>query len=88
MCKEDALIAIENGADAIFVSNHGARQLDTTISTLESLKEISDALKGKNIPIFFDGGVRRGTDILKALALGADAVFIGRPILWGLATDG
>ena len=88
MCKEDALIAIEHGADALFVSNHGGRQLDTTITTLEALKEISEAVKSKNIPIFFDGGVRRGTDVLKALAYGASAVFIGRPVLWGLAVNG
>lgn len=88
MCKEDALLAIENGIDAIFVSNHGARQLDTTPATLEVLEEVVEAVKGTNIEVFFDGGIRRGSDVLKALALGAKGVFIGRPILWGLAAGG
>ena len=88
MCKEDALIALKHGADAIFVSNHGARQLDTTPATLEVLEEVVEVLKGKNIEILFDGGIRRGSDVLKALAIGANAVFIGRPILWGMAAGG
>ena len=88
MCAEDALIALEYGADALFVSNHGARQLDTTPATIEVLEEVMDAVKGKNIEVYFDGGVRRGTDILKALALGAKAVFLGRAVLWGLAAGG
>ena len=88
MCKEDALLALEYGADALFVSNHGARQLDTTLSTIEVLEEVMDAVKGKNVEVYFDGGVRRGADILKALALGANAVFLGRAILWGLASGG
>jgi (S)-2-hydroxy-acid oxidase len=88
MCAEDAITAIENGADAIFVSNHGARQLDTTPATIEVLEEVIEVCKGKNVEVFFDGGVRRGTDILKALALGAQAVFLGRAVLWGLAAGG
>ena len=90
MCAEDAVLAIKNGADGIYVSNHGARQLDTTPATIDVLSEIVQAVRplNKYIPIYFDGGVRRGTDVLKALALGADCVFVGRPILWGLATNG
>ena len=73
MCAEDALLALEHGADAIFVSNHGARQLDTTPATIEVLEEVIDAVRaaGSSIEVYFDGGVRRGTDILKALAIGA-----------------
>ena len=91
MCAEDAIKALEHGADAIFVSNHGARQLDTTFSTIEILEEVVLAVKKSNKPnteIYFDGGVRRGTDILKAIALGANAVFLGRAVLWGLASGG
>ena len=90
MCYDDAILAIENGADGVFVSNHGARQLDTTPATIDVLPEIVQAVKDskKNVPIFFDGGVRRGSDVVKALALGADCIFIGRPVLWGLAADG
>jgi len=90
MCKEDAKLAIENGIDGIYVTNHGARQLDTTPATIDVLGEIVQLCKSidSKIPIYFDGGVRRGTDVLKALALGADCVFVGRPVLWGLATDG
>ena len=95
MCKEDARLALEAGADCIYVSNHGARQLDTTPATIEVLKEIADEAtaysKEKGVPkvqICFDGGVRNGSDILKALALGADLVWIGRPVLWALACEG
>lgn len=90
MCAEDALLAIKNGADGIHVSNHGARQLDTTPATIDVLGEIVKAVKEVNphVPIYFDGGVRRGADVLKALAIGADCVYVGRPILYGLATDG
>lgn len=86
-CKEDALKAVEYGVDAIWISNHGARQLDTTPASIEVLEECVKAVDGK-IEVYFDGGVRRGTDVLKALALGAQAVFIGRPQLWGLACNG
>jgi len=92
MCKEDARLAIENGIDGIYVSNHGARQLDTTPATIEVLREIVNEVqivcKEKGIvkvPVWFDGGIRSGHDVLKALAIGADLVWIGRPVLWGLA---
>ncbi|KAL0479558.1 (S)-2-hydroxy-acid oxidase [Acrasis kona] len=87
---EDAIKAHEKGCAGIVVSNHGARQLDTAISTIEALPAISHALKSINstCDIFVDGGIRRGTDILKALCLGAKAVLVGRPVLWGLAVNG
>ena len=87
---DDALRAAEAGAAGIVVSNHGGRQLDTSPATLDVLPEIADALDahGHRIEVLMDGGVRRGTDILKALALGARAVLVGRPVLWGLAADG
>jgi 4-hydroxymandelate oxidase len=84
---QDALLAIEHGAKGIIVSNHGARQLDTVPATIDMLPAISSAINGQ-IEVLLDGGVRRGTDVLKALALGANAILIGRPILWGLAIDG
>ena len=84
---EDARLAVERGADAIVVSNHGARQLDTVLATIEALPEVVAAVNGK-IPVLMDGGIRRGTDILKALALGAKAILIGRPYVWGLAAFG
>ena len=84
---DDALRAEEHGADGIVVSNHGGRQLDTSPATIEALPTIAQALQGR-LPILLDGGVRRGTDVLKALALGAQAVLIGRPVLWGLAARG
>jgi len=83
----DARIAAERGVDGLIVSNHGGRQLDTTPATLDQLSAIVDAVAGR-AALLIDGGVRRGTDIAKALALGADAVLIGRPVLWGLATAG
>ena len=103
---DDALKAIECGVKGILVSNHGARQVDTTPATvdqnymvpvvekvmsslfqIEALPEIVEAVQGR-VPIMFDGGVTLGTDVMKALALGASMVFIGRPALWGLAVDG
>ena len=84
MCAEDAILAIKAGADAIYVSNHGARQLDTTPCTIEVLPEIVAAVKGE-IPVWCDVGIRNGRDALKALALGADFVWMGRPALWALA---
>jgi 4-hydroxymandelate oxidase len=84
---DDAIKAIEHGIDGIVVSNHGARQLDTVPATIDLLPSISNAVNGK-LEIFLDGGIRRGTDVIKAIALGARAVLIGRPILWGLAVDG
>jgi 4-hydroxymandelate oxidase len=85
--SDDALLAVKHGASGVIVSNHGARQLDTTPVTISVLPEIADAVGGK-VEVYVDGGIRRGTDVLKALACGARAVFIGRPVLWGLACDG
>jgi 4-hydroxymandelate oxidase len=87
LTAEDAALAVEHGVDAIIVSNHGARQLDGTLAPIEALPEIAERVAGR-IEILVDGGVRRGTDVLKALALGARAVLIGRPYLWGLAVGG
>lgn len=84
---EDAKLAVRHGADAVLVSNHGGRQLDTVPATINLLHAIADVVDGR-IPLLLDGGIRRGTDVLKALALGADAVVIGRPVLWGLALAG
>ncbi len=87
MTAEDARLCVEHGAKAIIVSNHGGRQLDTTLATIEVLPEVVDAVDGR-IEVYLDGGIRRGTDIFKALALGARAVLIGRPLFWGLAVGG
>jgi 4-hydroxymandelate oxidase len=84
---EDARLAIEHGADAIIVSNHGGRSMDYGPSTLEVLPEIVAAVNGR-IPIVFDSGIRRGTDMFKALAIGANAVMLGRTTRWGLAAYG
>jgi (S)-2-hydroxy-acid oxidase len=84
---EDAIEACKHGVSGIIVSNHGARQLDSVPATIEALPEVVDAVKGR-CDVFLDGGVRTGGDVFKAMALGAKAVFIGRPILWGLAYDG
>lgn len=87
LTAEDALLAIEAGVDAIIVSNHGGRQLDSVPATLEVLPEVSGALKGR-IPVLFDGGISQGSDVFKALALGADLCLLGRSALWGLAVNG
>jgi 4-hydroxymandelate oxidase len=84
---EDAVLAVQNGADGIIVSNHGGRSIESGRATLESLPEVVQGVAGR-IPVLVDGGVRRGTDVLKALALGASAVGIGRPYAWGLAAFG
>lgn len=84
---DDAREAVKHGLDGILVSNHGARQLDGVPATIDALPEIVEAVEGK-VEVFLDGGVRKGTDVLKALALGAKAVFVGRPIIWGLASQG
>lgn len=84
---DDAVRAVEYGAQAIVVSNHGGRQLDGAIASLDALPDIIAAVDGK-AEVLLDGGIRRGTDILKALAYGAKAVLIGRPVLWGLAVAG
>ena len=85
--REDARLAREHGVDGIVVSNHGGRALDTNRSTIESVAEVVDAATGQ-IPVFVDGGFRRGTDVFKALALGARAVGIGRPYVWALTAFG
>jgi isopentenyl diphosphate isomerase/L-lactate dehydrogenase-like FMN-dependent dehydrogenase len=87
LSPEDAALAVERGADAIVVSNHGARQLDGVVATIDALPDVVDAVGGK-VPILMDGGVRRGTDVIKAIAIGATAVLIGRPYVWGLASFG
>ncbi|XP_041329890.1 hydroxyacid oxidase 1 isoform X2 [Pyrgilauda ruficollis] len=84
---DDAKEAVKLGVNGILVSNHGARQLDGVPATIDVLPEIVEAVEGK-VEVFLDGGVRKGTDVLKALALGAKAVFVGRPVLWGLAYQG
>eukprot|EP00744_Colponema_vietnamica_P009106 GILI01012976.1.p1 GENE.GILI01012976.1~~GILI01012976.1.p1 ORF type:complete len:414 (-),score=101.21 GILI01012976.1:129-1193(-) len=93
---EDTKIAVEHGVSGIMVSNHGARQLDGVPATIEALPEVVATVQlmnqnrpaDKQVEVYMDGGVRRGTDVLKALALGARAVFVGRPVLWGLAYKG
>src|SRR5262249_22762849 len=87
MHPADARLAVEAGVDALVVSNHGGRQLYTAPAALALLPAICDAVAGR-LPLLIDGGIRRGTDIVKALALGATAVAIGRPIFWGLAAAG
>ena len=87
---EDALIAIDHGVSAIMVSNHGARQLDGVEATVDALPAIISAVQKQNanVEVYLDGGIRQGTDVIKALALGAKMVCIGRPVLWGLALSG
>ena len=84
---EDARLCVEHGLDGVYVSNHGGRSLDYGPSTLEVLPEIVDAVGGR-VPVLFDSGIRRGSDILKALALGAKAVCVGRAPRWGLGAYG
>ncbi|MFL5908400.1 MAG: alpha-hydroxy acid oxidase [Solirubrobacterales bacterium] len=84
---EDAALAVEHGAAGVVVSNHGGRQLDNAPATIDALPEVVEAVGGR-IPVLLDGGVRRGTDVAVALAIGAQAVLVGRPFLWGLAIDG
>ena len=87
LTPEDALEAVRAGVSGICVSNHGGRQLDGVSSAIDALPAIVKAVRGR-IPVLMDGGIRRGTDVLKALALGASAVMVGRPCLWALALDG
>ncbi|XP_052627723.1 peroxisomal (S)-2-hydroxyacid oxidase GLO4 isoform X1 [Lactuca sativa] len=87
LTREDAIKAMEVGVEGIIVSNHGARQLDFVPAAIDALEEVVLAVKGR-IPVLFDGGIRRGTDVFKALALGAQAVMIGRPVIYGLAAKG
>jgi 4-hydroxymandelate oxidase len=84
---DDALRAVDSGASGVIVSNHGGRQVDTTPATIEVLPEVA-AAAGDKIDILMDGGIRRGTDVVKALTLGAKAVLVGRPVVWGLSADG
>lgn len=84
---DDAMRAMEHGAKAVIVSNHGGRQLDSAIASIDALSEVVAAV-GHQAEVLVDGGIRRGTDVLKALALGAKAVLLGRPILWGLTVGG
>lgn len=88
---QDALAAIEHGVSGIMVSNHGARQVDGVPASIDALGDVVRAVRASKAPhteIYLDGGIRTGTDVLKALALGAKAAFVGRPVLWGLAYDG
>ena len=87
LTAEDAQLACEHGASAVVVSNHGGRQLDGVPATLDVLEEVVDAVGGR-AEVYLDSGVRRGVDVLKALGLGANAVMIGRAMLWGLAARG
>jgi 4-hydroxymandelate oxidase len=83
----DARLAVEHGVDGLIVSNHGGRQLDAAVPSLHALPEIVDAVPA-DVPVLLDGGIRRGSDVFAALALGARAVLVGRPVLWGLAASG
>jgi isopentenyl diphosphate isomerase/L-lactate dehydrogenase-like FMN-dependent dehydrogenase len=87
LTAEDAELAVQYGVDGIIVSNHGGRQLDGVSPSIDALPEVVEAVSGR-CEVYLDGGIRRGTDVLKALALGARAVLVGRPILWGLAVNG
>jgi isopentenyl diphosphate isomerase/L-lactate dehydrogenase-like FMN-dependent dehydrogenase len=87
LAATDAALAVEHGAAAVIVSNHGGRQLDRSPATAEVLAEAVEAVDGR-VPVLVDGGIRRGVDVVTALALGAEAVLVGRPALWGLAAAG
>jgi len=87
LTAEDTRLAVEHGVDGVIVSNHGGRTLDWSMPTLDALPDVVEAADGR-LEVYLDGGVRRGTDVLKALALGARAVLLGRAIPWALATGG
>ena len=87
LTAEDARAAVAHGVDGVVVSNHGGRQLDGSSATLDALPEVVAAVRGA-VPVLMDGGVRRGSDVLKAMALGASAVMVGRPTVWALAAGG
>jgi isopentenyl diphosphate isomerase/L-lactate dehydrogenase-like FMN-dependent dehydrogenase len=87
LTREDARLAVDAGIDGIIVSNHAGRQLDTVLAGIDALPEVVDEVGGE-VEVYVDGGIRRGTDVIKALALGARAALIGRPVLWGLAAAG
>ena len=84
---DDAALAVAEGAEGVIVSNHGGRQLESAIPAIEALPDVAEAVAGRAC-VMVDGGIRRGGDVFKALALGADAVLVGRPVLWGLAVEG
>ena len=90
MCKEDAIAVLDNGADAIWISNGSQLKSHSSPSTISVLKHISQSVRAKhpNAEIFIDSGIRRGTDILKCIAFGANAVFMSRPVMWGLHFNG
>jgi isopentenyl diphosphate isomerase/L-lactate dehydrogenase-like FMN-dependent dehydrogenase len=87
MTAEDGVLAVQHGVEGVVVSNHGGRQLDGVPASIDALPEVVEAVNG-HCEVYLDGGIRRGTDVLKGLALGARAVLVGRPILWGLAANG
>ncbi|GIY60128.1 hydroxyacid oxidase 1 [Caerostris extrusa] len=87
LCGDDAKAAVECGVSAIIVSNHGGRLIEKVVPTLEVLEEVVDAVNGK-VEVYLDGGIRSGSDVFIALALGAKSTFIGRPAIWGLSLDG
>ena len=87
LTADDAELAIEAGFDGVIVSNHGGRQVDGSIAALDALPDVR-ATVGDRFPVLMDSGVRRGADVVKAVALGADAVLLGRPYVWGLAVGG
>jgi 4-hydroxymandelate oxidase len=87
LTREDARLAVSHGAKAVVVSNHGGRQLDRAPASLDALPEVVDEV-GSKVEVYFDGGIRRGSDIITALALGARAVGLGRPVFWALAAGG
>ncbi|MDG4766917.1 alpha-hydroxy acid oxidase [Solwaraspora sp. WMMD406] len=87
LAADDARRAVDAGAQGVLVSNHGGRQIDGSVATMTALPEVLDAV-GDRCEVYLDGGVRRGTDVLKAVALGARMAFVGRPVMWGLAADG
>ena len=87
MTAKDARLACDHGAEGVVVSNHGGRQLDGAVASLEALPEVVEAV-GERAEVYLDGGIRRGTDVVTALALGARAVLVGRPVIYGLAFGG
>ena len=84
---DDARLGLQHGSDGIIVSNHGGRQVDGSIAALDALPDVVDVVDGR-VPVLFDSGIRRGADVFRAVALGANAVLVGRPYMWGLAADG